>query len=149
MSKKRFFLFLQELKHKLSIIGTLGPLVRRFSQPTSGGATLSVPFLTCIKPRLLLPILKFTISNPFLQGSCVGINQCHSACLKSQQRQVLDRLSGKSKQRHSESIILYLACFIDHILGRLSTCYQLQASNHPHTSFHKINIDLKYKCISS
>ena len=58
-------------------------------------------------------------------------------------------LLGKFKQRHSKSIILYLARIIDHISRRPSTCYQLQTSDHLHAFFHKINIDLKHKSTKS
>ena len=135
----------EKKKRKSSIIGTPGPPVRRSPWPTSGGATISISFLTLIKPRFLLSVLKFKVSDPFLQGPCVDISQCHSTRMKNQQRQVLDQLSGKSKQRHPESIISYPARSIDHILRRLSACYQLQTSNHPYAFFHKINIDLKHK----
>ena len=81
-----FFWSLQEkLKYKSSIIQTSGPPVGRSFRPTPREATLIVSFLTCIKPRFLLPVLKFNISNSLLQGSCVGLNSCHLIVLKNHQ----------------------------------------------------------------
>ena len=133
LSKKYFFLFLQE-KLKNTNQASLGLRVRLHKD--------------LLDPPLEEPPSVFP-SDTFLQRSFGGISQCHSTQLKNQQSLMLDRLWRKSKQEHSESIILYPARFIDHILRRLSVCYQLQASDHLHAFFHKINIDMKHKSTRS
>jgi len=121
----------------------------RSLRPTARGATLSVSFLTCIKLRFLLPVLKFKIFYPRLQGSFVGISHCNLIVLKNQQRQVLNSLSWKFKQKHEGSIIFYPVHFIENKLRRLSACHKLQTSNHPHNFFHKIIPNLKHRFTSS
>ena len=137
-------------KYKSNIIRTPNPSTLRPPQPNSREATFSISLLTCIELRIILTVLKFKVSDPFLQSSSGGINSFHSTHLKSQHNQVLGPLSIKSpSKRHLESIIAYPARLIDHILGRLSTSQQLQTSDHLHTFLHKININLKYKSTKS
>ena len=100
LSKEYFLIFAGKLKYKSSIIRTSSPLARRSPKPTPRVATLSVSFLTYIKLRFLLLVSKFKISDSLLQRSCISIDHCHSVFLKNQQRQVLDPLSWKSKQKH-------------------------------------------------
>ena len=94
-----FLILAGKLRYKSSIIRTSGLLAGRSPRPTPRGATLSVSFLTCIKPRFLLSVLKFQISDSLLQGCCVDISHFYSIVLKNQQRQVLDPLSWRFKQR--------------------------------------------------
>ena len=58
-SKEYFPVFARKLKYKSSIIWTLGSPTARSPRPTPRGATINVSFLTCIKLRFLLSILKF------------------------------------------------------------------------------------------
>ena len=126
----------------------MGLPVKRPPRPTSRGDTFSISFLTCIKSRIILTVLKFKVSNHFLQSPSGGISSFHLIHLKSQQNQVLFIKKNPSKS-HLESIIAYLARLIDHISRRLSTSQQLQTSNHLHTFLHKIDINLKHKSTRS
>ena len=96
---KEYFCLCKNIRYKFSIIRTSSPPAKRSPRSTPRGATPCVSFLTCIKSRFLLLSLKFQISDSLLQGSCVGINHCHSTVLKNKQRKVLDSLSWRFKQR--------------------------------------------------
>ena len=118
--------------------------MRRPPRPTSRRTTFCISLLTYIESRIILTVLKFKVSDPVVQSSSGGISRFHLTHLKSQQNQVLFIKKTPSKS-HLESIIAYPNRLIDHIFGRLSTCQQLQTSNHLHTFLPKIDINLKHK----
>ncbi|XP_050287194.1 probable pre-mRNA-splicing factor ATP-dependent RNA helicase DEAH9 [Quercus robur] len=48
----------------------------------SRGTTFNISLLTCVESRIIVTVLKFKVSNPFLQSSSSGISHCHSTHLK-------------------------------------------------------------------